>query len=128
VPPGAVAGGATFQWPSVLKPPPGDYEVRAAVATPDGKRAANVIGYIDVPDPKQREVALSGLIVKSGGAPTLRRDFAAGEAVELSFQVARAKRDSAEMPVRYLLKDELGVDAAPRRLCGCAERDGPAVT
>ena len=53
VPPGAVSGGATFQWTSVLKPPPGDYEVRAAVATADGKRAANVIGYIDVPDPEE---------------------------------------------------------------------------
>jgi VWFA-related protein len=38
VPPGAVAGGATFQWTSMLKPPSGDYEVRAAVATADGKR------------------------------------------------------------------------------------------
>jgi VWFA-related protein len=108
VPPGAVAGGATFQWTSVLKPPPGDYEVRAAVATADGKRAANVIGYIDVPDAKKEEVALSGIIVKSVGAPTLRRDFAAGDAVGLSFQVAHAKGESAEVAVQYLLKDELG--------------------
>ena len=28
-----------FQWTSVLKPPPGDCEVRAAVATADGTRA-----------------------------------------------------------------------------------------
>ncbi len=33
VPVAAVAGSAAFQWTSVLKPPPGDYEVRAAVAT-----------------------------------------------------------------------------------------------
>jgi VWFA-related protein len=108
VPPGAVAGGATFQWTSVLKPPPGEYEVRAAVATADGKRAANVIGYIDVPDAKKEGVALSGIIVKSGGAPTVRRDFAAGDAVGLSFQVAHAKGESAEVAVQYLLKDELG--------------------
>jgi VWFA-related protein len=108
VPPGAVAGGATFQWTSVLKPPPGEYEVRAAVATADGKRAANVIGYIDVPDAKKEEVALSGIIVKSGGAATVRRDFAAGDAVGLSFQVAHAKGESAEVAVQYLLKDERG--------------------
>jgi VWFA-related protein len=108
VPPGAVAGGATFQWTSMLKLPPGDYEVRAAVATPDGKRAANVIGYIDVPDGKKEEVALSGIIVKSGGAATVRRDFAAGDAVGLSFQVAHAKRESAEVAVQYLLKGERG--------------------
>ena len=49
VPAGAVAGASAFQWASTLKPPPGDYEIRAAVATADGKHAANVIGYVDVP-------------------------------------------------------------------------------
>jgi VWFA-related protein len=108
VPPGAVAGGAAFQWTSMLKPPPGEYEVRAAVATADGKRAAHVIGYVDVPDAKKEAVALSGIIVKSGGAPTVRRDFTAGDAVGLSFQVAHAKGESAKAAVQYLLKDELG--------------------
>jgi hypothetical protein len=108
VPRGAVAGGATFQWTSVLKPRPGDYEVRAAVATADGQRAANVIGYIDVPDAKKEEVALSGIIVKSGGAATVRRDFAAGDAVGLSFQVAHAKGESADVAVHYELTDERG--------------------
>ena len=112
VPPGAVAGAGTFQWMSVLKRPPGDYEVRAAVATADGTRAANVIGYMDVPDPKKDQVALSGIIVKSGGAPTLRRDFAAGDAMGLSFQVAALKGKSAELTVQYLLRDELGQPVA----------------
>jgi VWFA-related protein len=108
VPPGAVAGGATFQWTAVVKPPPGDYEVRAAVATADGQRAAHVIGYIDVPDAKKEEVALSGIIVKSGGAATVRREFAGGDAVGLSFQVAHAKSGSADVAVHYVLKDERG--------------------
>jgi hypothetical protein len=50
VPPTAVAGTSAFQWTSVLKLPPGSYEVRAAVATADGKRAASVIDYVDVRD------------------------------------------------------------------------------
>jgi hypothetical protein len=108
VPAGAVAGSATFQWTSVLKPPPGDYEVRAAVATADGKRAASVIGYVDVPDVRKADLALSGIIVKSGGAPTLRRVFAAGESIALSFQVARAKSERSALTIRYRVADELG--------------------
>jgi hypothetical protein len=50
LPVSAVAGSAAFQWMSVLKPPPGDYEVRAATATEDGTRAASVIGYVNVPE------------------------------------------------------------------------------
>ncbi len=67
-----------------------------------------MIGYIDVPDAKKQEIALSGIMVKNSGAPTLRRDFAAGEAVGLSFQVAQAKGESTEVAVLYLMKDELG--------------------
>jgi hypothetical protein len=69
----AVAGSAAFQWTSVLKPPPGDYEVRAAVATEDGTRAASVIGYLDVPDVRKTGLVLSGVVVKSAGRPTLQR-------------------------------------------------------
>jgi hypothetical protein len=109
VPTAAVAGSTAFQWASVLKPPPGDYEVRAAVATADGKHAANVIGYVDVPDVEKQGLALSGVVVKIGGAATVQRDFAAGAAIGLSFQVARAKNARApELTVQYLLKDELG--------------------
>ncbi len=60
VPLSAVAGSAAFQWASVLKPPPGNYEVRAAVATADGTRAASVVGYVQVPDVRQTRLALSG--------------------------------------------------------------------
>ncbi len=108
VQPAAVAGASTFQWSSTLKPPPGDYEVRAAVATGDGKHAANVIGYVDVPDVQKQGLALLGILVKSGGGPTLRRDFAPGDTVGLAFQVARAKGESADVAVHYLLRDELG--------------------
>ena len=107
VPAAAVAGASTFQWASTLKPPPGDYEVRAAVATADGKHAANVVGYVDVPDVKNDGVALSGITVKSGGAATLLRSFAPAAAVGLSFQVARAKNDAA-VSVRYSLRDDVG--------------------
>lgn len=108
VPASAVAGSSAFQWASVLKPPPGDYEVRAAVATADGKDTANVIGYIDVPDLKKAELALSGIIVKSGGAATVQREFGAGTAIGLSFQVARAKNATGGAAVRYVLRDGLG--------------------
>jgi VWFA-related protein len=108
VPGKAVAGSATFQWTSVLKAPPGDYEVRAAVATADGRHAANVIGYIDVPDVKKGGLALSGVTVKSGGAVTVQRQFGAGAAMGLSFQVARERRDAPAVTVRYSLRDDVG--------------------
>jgi VWFA-related protein len=107
VPAGAVAGSAAFQWTSVLKPPPGDYEVRAAVATEDGTRAASVIGYVEVPDVRKKRLALSGVVVKSASGPTLQRVFAAGEPVALAFQLARAS-DAPNVTVRYVLTDALG--------------------
>lgn len=108
VPVAAVAGSAAFQWTSVLKPPPGDYEVRAAVATEDGTRAASVIGYVDVPDVRKTGLALSGVVVKSAGRPTLQRVFAAAEPVALAFQVARANDAPPNATVRYVLTDALG--------------------
>ena len=108
VPASAVAGTAAFQWASVIKPPPGDYEVRAAVATADGRRAASVIGYTDVPDVQKEGFGLSGIVVKAAGAPTLRRAFAAGATVALTFQVARAKSHASPVTVRWVLRDELG--------------------
>ena len=108
VPARAVAGTAAFQWTSVIKPPPGDYEVRAAVATADGARAASVIGYTDVPDVRREGFALSGIVVKSAGTATLRRTFAGGESVALAFQVARAKSNVSRVTVHCVLSDELG--------------------
>jgi VWFA-related protein len=112
IPAAVVAGRAGFQWTSVLKPPPGDYEVRAAVATADGTRAASVIGYIDVPDVKKAGLALSGIVVKSAGAPTLRRAFAASEPIGVSFQVARAQTAPADVAVSYRLTDDANGDLA----------------
>jgi VWFA-related protein len=108
VPVAAVAGSAAFQWTSVLKPPPGDYEVRAAVATEDGTRAASVIGFVDVPDVAKTSLALSGVVVKSAGRPTLQRVFSAGEPVALAFQLARANDAPPNVTVRYVLTDALG--------------------
>ncbi len=108
VPAGAVAGASAFQWTSVIKPSPGDYEVRAAVATADGVRTASVIGYTDVPDLRKEGLALSGIVVKNAGVPTLRREFAAGATIALTFQVARAKSSESRVTVRYVLSDELG--------------------
>ena len=108
VPLAAVAGSAGFQWSSVLKPPPGDYEVRAAVATADGSRAASVIGYVEVPDVRKTGLALSGLVVKSAGRPTLQRVFLAGEPIALAFQLARANDAPRNATVRYVLTDALG--------------------
>ena len=108
VPASAIAGSSAFQWASVLKPPPGDYEVRAAVATSDGRHAANVIGYVDVPDVEKQGLALSGIVVKTGGAATVQRAFAAGAAIGLSFQVARAKNATGAAAVRYVLRDDGG--------------------
>ncbi|HEX6464216.1 MAG TPA: hypothetical protein VFZ98_07185 [Vicinamibacterales bacterium] len=105
VPAAAVAGTSAFQWSSVLKLPPGSYEVRAAIATADGKRTASVIGYVDVPDLGKMRVALSGVLVKSAGGPTLKRVFGAGEAIECSVQVAHARRDRGTLAVRYLLRN-----------------------
>jgi len=85
---------------SVLKPPPGDYEVRAAIATEDGTRAASVIGYVNVPDVRKAGWVLSGVIVKSADRPTLQRMFAAGEPVGLAFQLARANGASPNVTVR----------------------------
>ena len=107
VPAAAVAGSAAFQWMSVLTPPPGDYEVRAAVATEDGTRAASVIGYVEVPDVRQGRLALSGLVVKSAGGPTLQRVFAAGESVGLAFQLARP-HDASNVTVRHVVTNPLG--------------------
>ena len=108
VPANAVAGSTTFQWTSVLKPPPGSYEVRAAVATADGKHTANVIGYVDVPDVGKQGLALSGIVVQSGGAATVQREFGAGSTIGLSFQVGRAKNTTGTASVRYALRDDLG--------------------
>ncbi len=108
VPVAAVAGSAAFQWTSVLKRPPGDYEVRAAVATEDGTRAASVIGYVDVPDVRKTGLVLSGVVVRSAGRPTLQRVFAAGEPVALAFQLARANDAPPNVTVRYVLTDALG--------------------
>jgi VWFA-related protein len=108
VPASAVAGSSAFQWASVLTPPPGDYEVRAAVATADGKQAANVIGFVDVPDVAKQGLALSGVVVKSGGGATVQRDFDGGAAIGLSFQVARAKNAPGAAALRYVLRDESG--------------------
>ena len=47
------------------------YEVRAAVATADGTRAASVIGYTDVPDVQKNGLVLSGILVKSAGEATI---------------------------------------------------------
>lgn len=112
VPASAVAGSEAFQWSSVLNPPPGDYEVRAAVATADGTRAASVIGYIDVPDVKKAGLALSGIVVKSAGSPTLRRTFAASEPIVVAFQVARAETAPADVTVSYRLTDDMNGDLA----------------
>src|SRR5215831_14938433 len=108
VPANAVAGSTTFQWTSVLKPPPGDYEVRAAVATADGKHTANVIGYVDVPDVGKQGLALSGIAVELDGAPTVQREFGAGSTIRLSFQLARAKHTTGTPSVRYTLRDDRG--------------------
>lgn len=108
VPEAAVAGSAAFQWTSVLKLPPGDYEVRAAVASADGSRAASVIGFVDVPDVAKTGLALSGLVVKRAGRPTLQRVFSAGEPVELAFQLARGNNRRPNVTVRYVLTDALG--------------------
>ena len=121
VPVSAVVGSAAFQWMSVLKPPPGDYEVRAAVATEDGTRAASVIGYVNVPDVRTESLVLSGVIVKSAGRPTLQRMFAAGEPVGFAFQLARANGASPNVTVRYVLTDVHGqtmtsLAVAPARL------------
>jgi hypothetical protein len=67
-----------------------------------------VIGYTDVPDVKKDGLGLSGLVVKSGGAPTLRRTFAAGEPIALMFQVARAKGNDSHVTVSYVISDALG--------------------
>ena len=97
VPASAVAGGSAFQWATLLKPPPGDYEVRAAVATADGKRAASVIGYVDVPDVGRTGFALSGVVVKSGAA-RLRCSVSSPPAPGSHFPFrSRARRTSGAM-------------------------------
>lgn len=108
VPLAAVAGSVAFQWTSVLKPPPGNYEVRAAVATADGTRAASVIGYVHVPDVRQTRLALSGVVVKRAGSPTLQRVFAASEPVALAFQLARANDVPPDARLRFVLTDARG--------------------
>ena len=108
VPKAAVAGSAAFQWTSVLKPPPGEYEVRAAVATEDGRRAASVVGFVEVPDLRKTGLALSGVIVKRAGSPTLQRAFAAGEPVGLAFQLARTSDAQPNATVRFVLTDAIG--------------------
>ena len=108
VPLSAVAGSAAFQWTSVLKPPPGNYEVRAAVATADGTRAASVVGYVQVPDVRQARLALSGVVVKRAGSPTLQRVFAGGEPLALAFQLARANDAPPSARVRFVITDARG--------------------
>jgi hypothetical protein len=108
VPVSAIAGSAAFQWMSVLKLPPGDYEVRAAVSTENGTRAASVIGYVNVPDVRKEAWVLSGVIVKSAGRPTLQRMFAAAEPIGLALQLARAKGASPNVTVRYVLTNADG--------------------
>jgi VWFA-related protein len=124
VPASAVAGSAAFQWTSVLKPPPGRYEVRAAVATEDGTRAASVFGYVDVPDVRKTGLALSGVFVKSAGRATMQRVFAAGESVAFAFQLARRSDASLKATVRYVLTDALGQTLASAAVAPAAMRNG----
>ena len=55
----------------------------------------------------QAELALSGIVVKSAGAPTLSRTFARREPIGLAFQVARAKTPPADVVVSYRVSDDL---------------------
>ena len=66
-----------------------------------------MIGYVDVPDGQKAELALSGIVVKSAGAPTLSRTFARGEPIGLAFQVARANTPPADVVVSYRVSDDL---------------------
>ena len=66
-----------------------------------------MIGYVDVPDGQKAELALSGIVVKSAGVPTLTRTFARGEPIALAFQVARANTPPADVVVSYRLSDDL---------------------
>jgi hypothetical protein len=78
------------------------------VASEDGARAASVIGFVDVPDVAKTGLALSGVVVKSAGRPTLQRVFSAGEPVVLAFQLARANDARPNVTVRCVLTDALG--------------------
>lgn len=69
---------------------------------------ASVIGYVEVPDVRKTGLALSGLVVKSAGRPTLQRVFLAGEPIALAFQLARANDAPRNATVRYVLTDALG--------------------
>jgi hypothetical protein len=57
---------------------------------------------------KKAGLALSGIVIKGRGGPTLNRTFAAGEPIGFSIQIARLKDDGTAVTLRYLVKDALG--------------------
>lgn len=93
----SVKGTSTYEILSPLPLQPGRYEIRTALVTRDGKTGGSAFAYVDVPDFRKAEFAVSGLVLEVVPGPpaapvsafthimpivpTARREFAPSDRV-----------------------------------------------
>jgi VWFA-related protein len=90
----------------VLSLKPGSYEVRAGIASHEGARTASVYAYVDVPELRDAELSLSGVIIETARSNvTLRRTFTAADAISASLQVRRAGATAGAVAMKTRVTD-----------------------
>jgi hypothetical protein len=118
LPPSAPLGGRQpiVNVPTHLELPPGDYEIRAAVADPVRGRVASVFQQVSVPAFARAPLSLSGIAIeRTGGfdagaaaddavSPITERAFSRAERVRAAFDVYQGTgKSDAIVPVAVLL-------------------------
>ena len=89
--------------PTHLELPPGDYEIRAAVADASSGRVASVFQKVSVPAFARAPISVSGIAIERGGfetaaaadtevSPITERTFAGAEHVRAAFEVYQGTR------------------------------------
>ena len=129
IPPVAGIGGRppVVNVPTHLELPPGDYEIRAAVADPLRGRVASVFQQVSVPAFARAPLSLSGIAIETAAgfetataadaevSPITERTFTRADHVRAAFEVyqghATVRCDRARV--------------GPVDDCGCSRQDGP---
>jgi len=122
-------GAERFLVQTVLNVPPGAYQLRASTTSKTPEKSGSVYLQVDVPSRENRPLALSGVLIGSGGSgprvveskplvglavpfsPSLDREFTDGEVVHLFFQVHR-KDPKTRVQGVATLKDPNGLVVA----------------
>ena len=106
---------------SHLSLPPGDYDIRVAVAEAATRKIATVFSEVTVPDFAKARLSLSGLMVTLASAPsaepadTLRRTFRRTEQVRAALQIYQGtRRTDAIVPISIRVRIVDGKGATVR--------------